>query len=347
MPHSDTNSGRLNRCPDARAQLAEYVEGELSPLESRRLEGHLSLCGACRREEAEYRAAIGALRAPRPPAAHGDLYAGFAAKLDRTGHGLGRPRPLRWAAVSSLVLAAAIAGASASYFRGAFSPSPAPAGPVVAMAVRPGPAPTQQKAPERKTVVKTEPEVKFEWKSDAPPSDAKTDAADAVNAIPDPFDAKRVAQTSPREETARETAHETKRSRRPQVAANERQDFLGVKPVHGPSAEEIIVQKRREVTVAQYGAPQPVDDMAHVVNDHTQPIRPFIVATDPESKSAAQPAPAGAPVTIASSDETEVMVNGKPADVQTAVGYDKRGRPVLVKMNIAVKPEREKPHPEK
>jgi hypothetical protein len=341
----DTNMGRLNRCPEARAVLPEYVEGELSPLESRRLEGHLSHCAGCRKEEGEYRAAIGALRAPRPLAAHGDLYSGFAAKLGPTGFGAPRrQQPLRWAAASCLVLA--VAGASASYFRGAFTQSPAPVAPA-SMVVK-NTSPAHPKSPDEKSVAKNTPEPKFDFKSEVGGADTK---ANSTAAIPDPFDTRRVVRNdTPRESVdiaiESDSRPSVRRHPRATVASGERQDFLSVKPVHGPSADQIIIQQRREVTVAQYGAPQPTDDTAHVSNDHTQPVRPFVVATDPESKGSNMPS-SSSPVAMAPTDESEVMVNGKPTDVQTAVGYDRRGRPVLVKMNIGAKPERDKVRPDK
>src|SRR5205807_10184285 len=61
---SDRRTGPLSRCPEARELLPGYVEGELTAAERTRVSGHLALCHACRREEAQYRAALGLLNAP-------------------------------------------------------------------------------------------------------------------------------------------------------------------------------------------------------------------------------------------------------------------------------------------
>jgi hypothetical protein len=97
------------RCPDARALLPAYIENELSPIEIRLVQGHLEICSACRSEETVFRSALGALQsAPKP--AHGDLYAGLSARLDRLeSKPTFRPRQLRWAgALACLVLAVGV-----------------------------------------------------------------------------------------------------------------------------------------------------------------------------------------------------------------------------------------------
>lgn len=115
----------MNRCPEARARLSAYVEGELSALEHRLVEGHLQTCGACRREEAQYRQALGLLRAPRALPPPGDLYAGFAAKLARQESRAHRVRlQLRYAGTAACLLLAV--GAGASFLRHAVTQKAAP-----------------------------------------------------------------------------------------------------------------------------------------------------------------------------------------------------------------------------
>ncbi len=72
------------RCPDARALLASYVEGELDTVDRERVSGHLQLCTPCQVEERKFRAALTALAAAEPIPAPRDLYAGFAARLEAT-----------------------------------------------------------------------------------------------------------------------------------------------------------------------------------------------------------------------------------------------------------------------
>jgi hypothetical protein len=109
----DAKMGALNRCADVSALLPGYVEGELSAAENRRVAGHLEICAACRREETEYRQAMGLLRAPRETARPGDLYAGFAAKLAKHETTSARRQlQLRWAGMAACLLLIAGAGAS-------------------------------------------------------------------------------------------------------------------------------------------------------------------------------------------------------------------------------------------
>src|SRR5207247_7088297 len=90
------------RCPDARALLPSYVEGELDTMDRELVSGHLHICSACRAEEQRYRAALGALAACDPVPAPGHLYAGFAAKLEATEARFRRQRlQLRFATASA------------------------------------------------------------------------------------------------------------------------------------------------------------------------------------------------------------------------------------------------------
>jgi len=103
----------VQRCPEARVLLPDYVEGELSALQCRLVEGHLQICAACRQEEAQYRKAFVLLRASRLPAPPGDLYAGFVAKLARLETRVSSPRlRLGWATGLAGLLLFIGAGAS-------------------------------------------------------------------------------------------------------------------------------------------------------------------------------------------------------------------------------------------
>jgi len=48
-------SGRALRCEEARVLLMGYIDGELQPPETARLEDHLGVCVSCRREEVGFR----------------------------------------------------------------------------------------------------------------------------------------------------------------------------------------------------------------------------------------------------------------------------------------------------
>jgi len=339
--------GHSSRCPDTRAALGEYVEGELSQLDSRRIEGHLSLCAACRREEARFRAAIGALRTPREPAPHQDLYAGFSAKLARyERRPTIRQSQLRWAAACGLAIVV-MGGASAAYihtFLTVAKPTvvavvnPAPTGPIIA----------RHEAVPKPAQTTPAPEDKFEWKNENSASPVKVTA-------PDPFDPKRIARDSSEQRNPAHMEERPDERRFPErgtgrgnaVARSGGDDFWRVKPMHGPSAEEIVVQKRHEVTVAQYGAPQPTEEIAQPRDGSAKGVQPFVIATDPDSKAPAATAGSNKPVMMAPVDDTEVMVNGRRTDVQSSVGYDKHGRAVLVKVNIGAKPARDKVAPDR
>ena len=113
MPLMDKSMGRSSRCPDARVLLPAYVEGELDAAELSRVTGHLESCSECRAEEAQYRQVLGALGASREPLRPGDLYTGFAAKLERyERRTLLRQRQLRWASGFACLLLVVSAGAS-------------------------------------------------------------------------------------------------------------------------------------------------------------------------------------------------------------------------------------------
>lgn len=113
MRSTDAKSERLSRCNDVHLLLPAYVEGELTPAESRRVAGHLALCAACRREEAQYRLALSPLRAPARRTAPPDLHAGFHVRLARSQARAQRSRlQLRWAAAMGVLLLVVTSGAS-------------------------------------------------------------------------------------------------------------------------------------------------------------------------------------------------------------------------------------------
>ncbi len=103
----------MHRCPEARELLPAYVENELSPVENSRLAGHLSVCPDCRREEAHFRRALGYIGSDpiKQVERAGDLYTGFAAKLEAANRRpLGRPR-LQWAVALASLAVVVVAGA--------------------------------------------------------------------------------------------------------------------------------------------------------------------------------------------------------------------------------------------
>ena len=104
----------MNRCPDARTLLPAYVEGELGYAEARRVAGHLEICAACRREEAGYRLALGAIASAPKHESPADLFYGFQAKLEAGGRpSLNRMRQLRLAsAAAAMILVVAVSTAA-------------------------------------------------------------------------------------------------------------------------------------------------------------------------------------------------------------------------------------------
>ncbi len=114
MQAMDRKTGPLNRCPDARALLPAYVEGELNSADTRRVAGHLQICASCRREEAACRHALSALRAAPRRESPGDLFYGFQAKLEGYNRrAAGRMRQVRFAgSVAVLLLVVGFATAS-------------------------------------------------------------------------------------------------------------------------------------------------------------------------------------------------------------------------------------------
>ena len=101
LNNSARNTMNLSRCPDVLNQLPAYVEGELTALEAARVNGHLSLCGACRREEQALHSTLCALHTPIRVTPPGDIYALFTAKVVRfEASPWRRPATVRWAATA-------------------------------------------------------------------------------------------------------------------------------------------------------------------------------------------------------------------------------------------------------
>jgi type IV secretory pathway VirB10-like protein len=110
---TDAKSERLSRCNDVHLLLSAYVEGELTPAQSRRVAGHLTICAACRQEEAQYRLALSPLRAPTRRTAPPDLQAGFYVRLSRSEARARRARmQFRWAAAMGALILVVTSGAS-------------------------------------------------------------------------------------------------------------------------------------------------------------------------------------------------------------------------------------------
>ncbi len=346
---SERNSEQLKRCPDARVLLAEYVEGELPPLESRRIEGHLVICSACRLEEAQYRAAFTPMKSPRALASHGDLSAGLASKLARfEGRARVRQLQMRWAGACCLVLV--MGGAGASFMKTYLSPAPRIDLPGQFAQASPLPRISPQSDMQKKAAPVPKPAMgpMFEWKNEG--------SQVTGNAGRDPFDPKSVEVVtteplkldSPPSSTTFTAStvrrHSPRASKHASVAMSERDEFWQVQPRQGASAEEIILQKRREETVAQYSAPQPKEDPIP-----TRPIlpddrRPTAAPPIPEEHGVRDPGfPALEPggtvptITMLPEHDAEIEVNGKRTDIRTAMGYDRSGRPLLVKVNIGTK----------
>lgn len=101
-------------CRDLKEVLTAYADGEASPEEARRLEGHLRGCASCRASlklERALKAGIAAAGAPAMPA---DLKADL---LRRARRSVPAPRPVfSWRWPAGLGLGAAFAAATALIF---------------------------------------------------------------------------------------------------------------------------------------------------------------------------------------------------------------------------------------
>lgn len=333
---------RSNRCPDTRALLPAYVEGDLDGPEARGVRGHLEICAACRAEEAACRAAMALLNAPeaRQPRPHGDLYAGFAARLARQEtRGARRQTQLRWAA--ALGCMAVVATAGASYLPGVVHRLTAPA--PVRVAVQPAP-----------DVVAQAPPVRPARKVQTPPATAaQTPRRDVAMDTEqrDPF-----APVSPDTAAAppathgaghRAPRHRTDAAARVVNAAAragsspdaDREEFWHVKAANGLAAGDIIryrsaAQGERPVAEARPGATHPVVTAAAPVPSHGTTNVPSVSDHHPADPTETATFSGPQPDVVLPVDSARVRVNGTTTDVESSVGLDKRGKPVLVNVNI-------------
>lgn len=297
------------RCNDAQTLLPAFVEGELSAAESHRVAGHIAVCGHCRQEAAAYRQAMGFLHTQSRPAAPGDLYAGFAAKLAQQEMPRRyRPTALRWAGAAACLLL--MLGAGAAVYRALPSAAPVHVAqetplPHTKTAVNPVPAAVVPTAPSiavvpptRKAAVPEEP-VRL---NPVPPAPPRTNPFAETPSTP--HKAERVAGRPDK------PANAVRNVRGTGEAGN---GFLSVRPKSGLSAAEQLRLARR----AEEGEAKSV-----------LPLRrtPRVAAI------------------VADSDET-VRVGDRVTRIQTSSGYDRTGRRVLIGVNIGTSGATEAPEP--
>src|SRR4051812_13347545 len=95
-----TGRGRGRRCSWVRVRLPLLTGGELTGLDRREVERHLTGCDGCRREASSLAGALGALRlaALRPPGGPEapSLWPALARQIRESRH---EPRPSVWASV--------------------------------------------------------------------------------------------------------------------------------------------------------------------------------------------------------------------------------------------------------
>lgn len=102
----------IKRCQETSSLLPAYVENELSQAEQLRISRHLEICGACRREELQTRAAFVALANPLKPTPTRDLRNRVFAQIDQMPPMSARPRvALRLSGSLAGVAFAAVVGA--------------------------------------------------------------------------------------------------------------------------------------------------------------------------------------------------------------------------------------------
>jgi hypothetical protein len=309
----------LNRCPDARALLPEYVEGELSSAETARVAGHLQLCGGCRAEEARFRQAMGLLSAPRSLPEHGDLYAGFAAKLDRHENRFRlRPRQLRWA--GSLACLLLVVGVSASVVQMGWLRGPDK--PRIDVGIAP-PAPLPHP-----DVVKGE---KNHLNGIVPKSMDKGDPSEVVTPEPDvpeitiPKD--ELTVPSPDPVIAREERPERRGSRGVE-GSDGPPSFTAVRDKHGRTASDLFRERR----TAAASAPK------RTVRDIVDPVQPNAgVTADPAPYAVNMPSAPNVSVIVPSKEE-RVRVGDRVTRVRRETGYDADGELALIR--IKAEPEK-------
>jgi anti-sigma factor RsiW len=301
------------RCNDAQTFLPAFVEGELTAAESHRVAGHIAVCGHCRQEAAAYRQAMGFLHTQSRPAAPGDLYAGFAAKLAQQEMPRRyRPTALRWAGAAACLLL--MLGAGAAVYRALPSAAPVqvaqetplPHTRTVGNPVSSGSVPTAPTAvvplsvPENvASGAPTREPVRLNPNPPAPPRS-------------DPF-AGTPSVRHKAERVASRPDKPTKAVPAPQETADAGNGFLSVRPKSGLSAaEQLRLARRAEEAEAKSGPP----------------LRrtPRVAAI------------------VADSDET-VRVGDRVTRIQTSSGYDRTGRRVLIGVNIGTSGASEAPEP--
>jgi hypothetical protein len=327
----------LNRCPDTRALLPDYVEGELSGSEARRIAGHLALCSACSREEALYRQSLGALRAAQSePAPHRDLYAGFEAKLSRYDNRSGqRQLTLRWAGAAACLLLVGSAGAS--YLRQSFLPT----GPAALDIVKPAVigerniasirTPKSVKSGVKPAVPVVKPDADLIVANDRPqsPLDIVTPSGSEQEPVRDPF--------APANGVSQRSDHRRSGNHRQDYAADtsiKATSFWHVRSDAGQTAEDIIKVKH------QHDSPDLIPGPGKAVATTDQTLDPTTVPPDaPGTEPAGNGGTGGTPAVSAlvPNRPENVVVNGKVNAVQTAVGYNAKGRPVHIQVNIVPK----------
>lgn len=199
------------RCPESRALLPSYVEGELRPEDRERVAGHLQICSACRAEEKQFRASLGALAASEHVSAPSDLYAGFSTRLYAAENAFRvRAMRMRFAGAAACLLLVTAVGAKPLLIR-YFAP-----------------------APEEDGIVKIvpEPSAVITFKHDRKVAARKASGAGRI-AVKD--DSSIVTPAPPVAEPRKPSIR-----RKPDVSGPPPLDFLDIQPKEGLSAREQI-----------------------------------------------------------------------------------------------------------
>jgi hypothetical protein len=310
--------GPLNRCPDALALLPAYVEGELSQAEKARVAGHLNICAACRREEAQYRQVFGALKAPREMPPHGDLYAAFSAKVGKLeNRGMLRMRQLRWAASLGCLLL--VAGVGASVARQHFmAPKPTPV-----VAFNPPDFKTGPINPDRALVKKTG------GNSDKVVKAPETVEQNTVLPAPDaPLNSEQDNTGSPtigsENGVQRRPVNKKRHSTRTADANTNSDGFLDVKAQNGFTARELLNSKK--------DAP-PVDDtVAGGSPDGSRVNKPVWADNGPGQPRIVSIPGAPKVTVVVPGHEDRVQVGNTVTSVRRETGYDANGQLALIRI---------------
>jgi hypothetical protein len=314
LPLMDRNTGRLSRCPDARALLPAYVEDELEASERRRVAGHLELCSACRAEEAQYRGALGLLGAPREPLRpERDLYAGFAAKLERYERkSYVRQRQLRWAGSFACLLL--VVTASASWLRSGQLGKPT--------VLRPNqPIVTTHNGNLSSGGDRGSKPRSLEWVTVLPEDPSKASIEEAHGVLDESAGSEQgtTAAAQERKPTPRRERR-TKPRRRPNVVIA--QDFLDVAGQTGTTARNQLQSAR------QGSGATGADQDGGQTGSGVASVKGVPVATD-------EPRPNVPGMTYYEREaEQRLRVGGAVTRLSRARGYNREGDLVLVKVNI-------------